>query len=106
MRVNHPWTYELTGFKPDHDCRTVTFDAEDAHGIVPGRGDGGEVCDFAGGGGNDAAVVATDAQGAGGRRVDEGADDDEVWAGAEGELRHHGEDEVWVVVMVVVGWLS
>ena len=55
-------------------------------------GKGGEVGYFAGGGGYNAEMVATDSEDAGSGSVDEGADDDHVCAGAEGELGRHGQE--------------
>ena len=43
--------------------------------------------------GDDAEMVTTDSQGAGSGGVDEGADDDEVRAGAEGKLGGHDARE-------------
>jgi len=55
-------------------------------------GKGGEVSYFAGRGGYNAEMVATDSEDTRSGSIDEGADNDQVCAGAKGELGRHGEE--------------
>jgi len=92
MCINHSRRNKLARLQPHHNCITVSLLAENADCVIMSGGNGGEVSDFPGGGGDDAEVVVTDSEGAGSGSVDEGADDDEFWRRAEGELRRHGEE--------------
>src|SRR5271170_5765362 len=90
--IYHPRTDELTRLQPHHNCIAVPFLAEDSDCVATSRGKGSQVSYFAGGGGYDTEMVATDSEDAGSGSVDEGADDDQVCAGAKGELGRHGEE--------------
>src|SRR5271170_2269415 len=89
--INHAWTNKLTRLKPHYNCITISFLAQNTDCVVTSRGNRSEVSYFAGGGGDDTEMIATDSESAGSGSVDEGAEDDEFWRRPKRELRGHGQ---------------
>ena len=89
MCINHSGTDKLTRLQPHDNGLPISFLTENPDCVVSRGGHWCQISYFPCLGGNNADMIGADSESAGKWGVDEGADDNEVAAGAKGELGRH-----------------